>query len=60
MDNPKVRVRRTKKYGHGVCAIADIRKGEVIAQFDGPFSDESFEAWTDELREPAASLQAGP
>ncbi len=49
MDNPKVRVRRTRKYGMGVFAIADIRKGEVIAVFDGPIYDGSFDAWTDDL-----------
>jgi len=58
MDNPKVRVRRTKKYGKGVFAIADIRKGEVIAEFDGRFYDDSFDAWTDELRE--HTVQCGP
>jgi len=48
-DNPKVRVRKTKKYGKGVFAIADIRQGEVIAEFDGAIYDESFEPWTDDL-----------
>ncbi len=36
MDNAKVKVKRTKKYGRGVYAIKKIRKGEVIASFDGP------------------------
>ena len=58
MDNPKVRVRQTKKCGRGVFAIADIRRGEVIAEFDGPTFDESFEGWTDDLLQHA--IQFGP
>ena len=49
MDNPKARVRRTRNRGRGVFAIADIRAGEVIAEFDGPVYDDSFDAWTDDL-----------
>lgn len=58
MDNPKARVRRTKKCGNGVFAIADIRKGEVIAEFDGLTYDDSFDAWTDDLLHHA--IQFGP
>jgi len=36
MDNPKLVVRTTKKYGNAVFAEKDIKKGEVIAMFDGP------------------------
>lgn len=49
MDNPKVSVRRTKKYGRGVFAKAPIRKGEVIAAFDGNTYDDDFEPWTEDL-----------
>lgn len=49
MDSKKVRVRNTKKYGKGVFAIADIRKGEIIAKFDGAILDEDFEPWTEDL-----------
>lgn len=49
MDNPKVKVRRTKKFGKGVFAIKDIRKGEVIAEFDGEIYDDDFEPWTNDL-----------
>jgi len=49
MDNPKACVRRTRTRGKGVFAAADIRRGEVIAAFDGPVYDDSFEAWTDDL-----------
>ena len=58
MDNPKVRVRKTKRCGKGVFAIADIRKGEVIAAFDGAIYEESFEPWTDDLRQHV--MQFGP
>ena len=49
MDNPKVKLRNTKRYGRGVFAIAPIRKGEVIAIFDGPILDDDFEPWTKDL-----------
>jgi len=49
-DNPKIALRRTKKYGKGVYAEKAIRKGEVIAVFDGPIYDAHFDEWTDDLR----------
>jgi hypothetical protein len=49
MDHPKVRVRRTRTRGRGVFAVADIRAGEVIAEFDGAVYDGSFDDWTDDL-----------
>ena len=58
MDNPKVRVRKTQKCGKGVFATADIHKGEVIAEFDGPIYEESHEPWTDDLRQHV--MQCGP
>lgn len=51
MDNPKVSLRRTKKFGgKGVFANQPIRKGEVIAIFDGPIYDDDFEGWTRDLQ----------
>lgn len=58
MDNPKVRVRRTRKFGRGVFAVRAIRKGEVVAVFDGPILDDDFEPWTDDLYNHA--IQVGP
>ena len=49
MDNPKALVRNTKKYGKAVFAREDIKKGEVIACFDGKRFDNDFEDWTDDL-----------
>lgn len=49
MDNPKVAVRRTKKFGKGLYAIKKIRRGEMIARFDGPFYDGRFDGWTEDL-----------
>jgi SET domain-containing protein len=49
MDSRKVIVRRTKKYGKAVFAQQTIRKGEVIAAFDGPFYDDDFDQWTEDL-----------
>jgi len=34
-NNPKVIVGKSNKFGRGLFAIADISKGEVIAEFDG-------------------------
>ncbi len=48
MDNPKVKVRHTKKTGRGVFALRPIRKGEIIAIFDGPIYDADHEPWTKE------------
>lgn len=48
-DNPKVKLFNTKKYGKGVFAIAPIRKGEVIAVFDGKIYEDDFESWTEDL-----------
>ena len=48
MDNPKAYVRSTKKYGKGVFAKAPIKKGEIIARFDGPTYQE-WDYWTDYL-----------
>lgn len=49
MDNPKVRVRNTRRYGKGVFAKANVRKGEVIAVFDGPILDDDFDGWTKDI-----------
>lgn len=49
MDNPKAIVKRTRKFGRGVFAKAPIRKGEIIAEFDGEFIDADFEEWTEDL-----------
>ncbi len=35
MENPKVELKDTGKYGLGLFAAEDIKKGEVIAEFDG-------------------------
>lgn len=48
-DNRKVEARRTGRYGRGVFAKQPIRKGEIIAVFDGPTFDGEFEDWTEDL-----------
>ena len=57
-DSHKAVVRRTRKYGRGVFARQRIRKGEIIAVFDGPLIDDDFEPWTDDLFQHA--IQVGP
>jgi hypothetical protein len=58
MDNPKVVVRRTRKYGRAVFALKPIRKGEIIAVFDGPIYDDEYEPWTEDMYNHA--IQFGP
>ncbi|MBX3022457.1 MAG: SET domain-containing protein-lysine N-methyltransferase [Bdellovibrionales bacterium] len=58
MDSAKVRIRRTKKFGRGVFAVKPIKKGEIIAAFDGEIYDDDFEPWTDDLLNHA--IQIGP
>ena len=58
MDNPKAVVKRTRKLGRGVFAKKPIRRGELIAAFDGPTFDGDFDEWTDDLRNHA--IQIGP
>lgn len=49
MDNRKVLVKNTKKFGKGVFAKATIRKGEEIASFDGPIFTFNYEQWNEDL-----------
>jgi hypothetical protein len=58
VDSGKVVVKRTRKYGKGVFAKQTIRKGEVIASFDGPIYDDNYEPWTDDMYNHA--IQFGP
>ena len=49
MDNPKIVIVQTKKYGKGVFALKPIKKGEVVAVFDGKIYDDDFDGWTKDL-----------
>jgi len=49
MDNRKAIVKNTKKFGVGVFAKNKIRKGEVIAAFDGPIFSYDYEYWNEDL-----------
>ncbi|MBC7741337.1 MAG: SET domain-containing protein-lysine N-methyltransferase [Bdellovibrionaceae bacterium] len=49
MDNQKVSVHATRKFGRGVFADRFIKKGELIAAFDGPIFDEDYEPWTRDM-----------
>lgn len=57
-DSRKVKVRHTKKFGRAVYARMKIRKGEVIAAFDGPIYDDDYEPWTKDMLSHA--IQIGP
>jgi len=59
MDNPKVSVRTTKKYGKAVFADKDINKGEVIAMFDGKIYDIDFEGWNDRICDHVVQFEKG-
>jgi len=56
MDNPKAVVKRTRRFGRGVFAAEPIRRGELIAAFDGPVFDGDFDDWTDDLRNHAIQI----
>jgi len=56
-DSRKVAVKKNK-FGKGVFAKKRIRKGEIVAVFDGPIYDDLFDGWTDDLRSHA--IQIGP
>ena len=58
MDNNKVTVRKTKKYGQGVFAKKKIFKGELIAAYDGPIFTGDYDYWTDDLY--LHTIQIGP
>ena len=49
-DHPHCVVRTKRGFGRAVYAKAPIRAGETVAVFDGPFLDENFTDWTDDLR----------
>jgi SET domain-containing protein len=49
MDSRKVVVKQTRKYGNGVFAKSQIRKGEVIAAFDGSVYTYDYEYWNEDL-----------
>lgn len=57
-DSRKVEVRRTRGRGRGVFARRAIRRGELIAVFDGPPLDDDFDGWNDDLLHHA--IQVGP
>ena len=50
---------RTQKYGKAVFALKPIKKGEVIAKFDGPVYDDDYEDWTDDLMNHAIQFGEG-
>ena len=56
MDSNKVSVRRTKLYGRAVFAKQNIKKGTVIAVFDGPLLDNKFNSWTKDLNNHAVQV----
>ncbi len=48
MDNPKVIIKETGKYGKGLFAAEKIFKDEIIAEFNGKIYDSNTK-WTKEL-----------
>lgn len=50
MDSPKITLKETKKFGKGVFARSNIKKGELVASFDGKKYDDDFEDWTKDLQ----------
>ena len=58
MDSRKIHLKDTKKFGKGVFARKKIRKGEVVAVFDGKRYDGKFDGWTKDLL--YHTIQYGP
>jgi hypothetical protein len=58
MDSKKVQVKQTDTFGKAVFAKVNIRKGHLIASFDGPFYDNDFEAWTKDILNHAIQVGA--
>lgn len=50
MDSPKITLKKTKKFGKGVFAKASIKKGELVASFDGEKYDDDFDGWNQDLQ----------
>lgn len=49
MDHKNIKLKTTKKFGKGVFATGLIRKGEVVAEFDGTIYDNQFKGWNEDL-----------
>src|SRR5947208_2344787 len=49
MDSPKIYLKNTRKFGKGVYTRKPIKRGEVVARFDGQRYDGRFKSWTQEL-----------
>lgn len=56
-DHKNAVVRRNK-FGRAVFAKKKIKKGELIAVFDGPIYDDLFDGWTEDLLN--HTIQIGP
>lgn len=57
MDNLKVEVRGTEKCGRGVFARENIKKGEIIAEFDGDIYDFTSPEWNDDIENHAIQFE---
>lgn len=50
MDHSGLYLRQTKKFGKAVYTNRKIKKGELVAKFDGNIYDNDFEDWTRDLQ----------
>lgn len=58
MDNPNLYLKNTKKFGKGVFTRKKIKRGQLVAAFDGKRYDGRFKAWTKDLL--THTIQYGP
>lgn len=58
MDNPKLYLKETRKFGKGVFTRQPIKQGELVTAFDGQRYNGRFTAWTEDLLN--HTIQYGP
>jgi len=51
MENMKVQLKETNRFGRGLFALSKFKKDEVIEEYDGPMLRYDYELWTPELED---------
>lgn len=56
MDNKKIEIRKTEKYGNGIFALKDIKKDEILFEFEGDILSLENVNWTDDMHDHAVQI----